>query len=153
MRHVLFLVLGLVLGALATQAVAARAGDDAAPAAAPAEAPSADAGARLEALFARYERETAVLRTEIDYLKARETSLTRYVLALAGASSNVRSNVAAARAGGFEAAAIPPASRSAVLKALDQLAGDLSGALPVPSANELAMRRKADELRRVAEWK
>lgn len=151
MRHVLFLVLGLALGALAVHAVAARADGDGAPA--PVAADPSDPGARLDAMTARYERETAVLRTEIDYLKSREEALTKYVLAMTGTSTAVKANVATARRDGFENAAIPASSRVAVLRTLDQLAADLAGALPVPTANEIALRRKFEELRRVAGWK
>lgn len=154
MRHVLFLVLGLVLGGLGVHAVAARADGEGAPAPVPAPAADpVDPGARLDALFARYERETAALRTEIEYLASREATLSKYVLSLAGAATNVRTNVALARTQGFEMAAIPYPSRITVLKSLDQLAGDLSGALPAPTPNEVALRRKADELKRAAGWK
>jgi len=150
MRHVLFLVLGLALGALAVHAVVARADGDGAPA--PVADPS-DPGARLDAMQARYERDTAVLRTEIDYLRAREAALTKYVLAMGGTSSSVKNNVAIARREGFEAAAISAPSRVAVLRTLDQLAADLAGSLPVPSASDVALRKQADELRRVVGWK
>lgn len=152
MRHVLFLVLGLALGALAVRAVAARADGEGAPAPAPAADP-ADPGARLDAMQARYERDLAVLRTELDYLKSREAALSKYVLAMSGTSSAVKTNVAVARREGFEAAAFPAPSRVAVLRALDQLAADLSGALPVPTPNETAMRRTIEELRRAAGWR
>ena len=156
MRHVLFLVLGLALGALAVHAVSARADGEEAPAPAPVPAPAADPsdpGARLDALSARYERETAVLRSEIEYLKSREAALTKYVLGMNGTSSAVRTNVAAARREGFEAAAISAPSRVTVLRTLDQLAADLTGSLPVPSAAETALRRRIEELRRAADWK
>jgi hypothetical protein len=152
MRHVLFLVLGLVLGGLGVHAVAARADGEGAPAPAPAADP-VDPGSRLDALFARYERETAALKTEIDYLASREATLSKYILSLAAAATNVRTNVALARTQGFEMAAIPYPSRITVLKSLDQLAGDLSGALPAPTPNEVALRRKAEELKRAAGWK
>ncbi len=154
MRHVLFLVLGLALGALAVHAVSARADGEAAPAPAPAPAADpSDPGARLDAMLARYERESAVLRTEIEFLKSREAALTKYVLAMNGTAASVKTNVAMARREGFEAAAISAPSRVAVLRALDQLAADLVGALPVPSANDVAMIRKIEDLRRAAGWR
>jgi len=158
MRHVLFLVLGLALGALAVHAVAARADGEDAPAPAPQPDPApvadpSDPGARLDAMYARHERETAVLRTEIEYLRSREAALTRYVLAMNATSSAVKANVASARREGFEAAAVPAPSRITVLRALEQLAADLTGALPVPSANENALQRKIEALRRAAGWK
>lgn len=152
MRNVLFLVLGLVLGGLGVHAVAARADGEGAPVPAPAADPT-DPGSRMDAMLARYERETAVLKTEIEYLSSREATLSKYVMSLAGAASNVRASVAQARSQGFEMAAIPFPSRVTVLKSLEQLAGDLSGALPAPTPNEVALRRKADELRRAAGWR
>lgn len=144
------LVLGIALGGFCVHAVSARA--DGEPAPAPATDP-ADPGSRLDALFARYERESAVFKTEIEYLKSREATLSKYVLSLAGTAANVRASIAQARVQGFEAAAIPAESRVTLLRSLDQLASDLSGGLPSPNANEVALRRRADELRRVAGWK
>ena len=149
MRHVLLVVLGLFLGAVCAHVVVARA-DDAAPA--PAPSPQ-DPSVRMDAMLARFERETAVLRAEVDYLRSREASMSKYVLSMATAAASVRTRVAEARAAGFEAAAVPASSRVAVLRALDQLAGDLSSALPAPSANEVALQHKIEELRRVAGWK
>ena len=154
MRHVLYLVLGLVLGGLGAHAVAARADGDGEPAPVPVPAADpSDPGTRMDALLARYERESAVLRTEIEYLKSREATLSRYLLSMAGTAANVHAGTAQARAQGFEAAAIPAESRVTLLRSLDRLAGDLSGGLPAATAYETSLRKKADELRRLAGWR
>jgi len=129
-------------GAAGLVAVAARAEDQPAPAPAAAPDPS-DASVKIAALEARVE----ALRANVDYLRARDVALTNAVLSLGKTASELRTGTGQARASGFAAAAIPEASRSALLAALDTLAANLSSGLPAPSAAEVELKRRADDLR------
>jgi hypothetical protein len=128
----LFLVLSVV--ALSWHAISARAeGEN-------------DPQARLVVL----EAQNKALRAEVDYLLAREASTTKWILGINTLQQNLVNNVGAARSQGFEAAAISAPSRVAVLRALDQIGHDLMDKLPVPTAAEQQMRKKADDARRDA---
>jgi hypothetical protein len=103
-----------------------------------------DPAVRLNAL----EAQNKVLRAEVNYLLAREATLTKWTLGMNTLQVNLNTNLGAARAQGFESAAISAPSRVAVLKAIDQMGHDLMDKLPVPTSAEQQMRKVADDLRR-----
>ena len=129
----LFLVVSVL--ALSWHAISARA-----------EGEGGDPQARLASLDAQ----NKVLRADVDYLLSREATITKWTLGMNELQRNLNTNLGAARAQGFESAAISAPSRVAVLKAIDQMGHDLMDKLPVPTAAEQAMRKKADDLRRDA---
>ena len=94
------------------------------------------------------EAQNKLLRAEVNYLLAREAALTKWTLGMNTLQQNLNANLGAARAQGFESAAISAPSRVAVLKAIDQMGHDLMDKLPVPTSAEQQMRKAADDLRR-----
>ncbi len=135
MRTFALPLLAVALIVAAVYAVSARA-----------EGEPADFDARLNAL----QLEVRALNAEIDYLKAREESLSRYATGLATVSQSTRAAVSQARTAGFEAAAIPADSRVAVLVAIDRMAGGIATDLPIAAPAERELRRRADVARRAA---
>lgn len=101
-----------------------------------------------QARLASLEAQNKVLRAEVDYLLAREAAITKWTLGINTLQQNLNGNLGAARSQGFESAAISAPSRVAVLKAIDQIGHDLMDKLPIPTAAEQQMRKKADDLRR-----
>ncbi len=128
--------LSLVLAtALAAVAVTARAEDD-----------GTDLSARVRLL----QDQVASLRADVDLLRARDAVLTSAASRLANAGNGLRNGTANTRGQGFEGAAIPQVSRTALLTALETLARDLGAATPAsPTPQEQELRRRADELRKV----
>jgi hypothetical protein len=98
--------------------------------------------------LSRMELEVKALRADVEYLRAREASTSRYLQAMSTAVQNLSTGVARSRQEGFEAAAVSGPSRVALLRALETLATDLSTGIPVPSRQELALRAAADDLRK-----
>ena len=105
-----------------------------------------DPAARIAVL----ETQNKALSAEVEYLLAREQTITKWTLGMNELQHNLNQNLGAARSQGFESAAISAPSRVAVLKAIDQMGHDLMDKLPVPTAAEQAMRKKAEDLRRDA---
>jgi hypothetical protein len=103
-----------------------------------------------QARLASLEAQNKVLRAEVDYLLSREQTITKWTMGMNELQRNLNSNLASARSQGFESAAISAPSRVAVLRAIDQMGHDLMDKLPVPTAGEQAMRKKAEDLRRDA---
>lgn len=135
MRPYALPLLAAVLIVAAVSAVSARA-----------EGEPSDLDSRLAAL----QLEVRALNAEVDYLKAREESLSKYVSGLATVSQSTRAAVAQARTAGFEAAAVPSDSRVAVLVAIERIAGGIATDLPVAAPAERELRRRADLARRAA---
>src|SRR5207247_5898593 len=105
-----------------------------------------DPAARMASL----EAQNKALHAEVDYLLAREGTITKWIVGINTLQQNLNGNLANARSQGFESAAISAPSRVAVLRAIDQMGHDLMDKLPIPTAAEQAMRKKADDLRRDA---
>jgi hypothetical protein len=111
----------------------------------PAEGQDADAGPDRIAVL---EQKIVSLSTDVELLRRRERAITEYLLALGKASANLHATTQAARVAGFEMAAIPANSRIEVLRGLDQLGADLAAGLPAPTREDMALQRRAEELRR-----
>jgi hypothetical protein len=126
----------VLVAACLSFAVGARAQD--------ADAPPEDATAR----FAGLEAQVEALRAEVEFLRAREASLTKAALAQGPAADDLLATVRRAREAGFEGAAIPAASRQALLRGIEQLAGNLASALPAPTDAEKDLERRAAQLRK-----
>jgi hypothetical protein len=94
------------------------------------------------------EQKLVLLSTDVEFLRRRERATTEYLLALGKASANLHAMTQAARVAGFEMAAIPANARIEVLRGIDQLGADLSAGLPAPTREDMALQRKADDLRR-----
>jgi hypothetical protein len=99
---------------------------------------------RMEAL----ERRVRALEEENSYLLGREAALTRAALAADASARNLVAGVEAARREGFELAAFPAPSRAVVLRSLEGLARDLSGAVPTPTAEETRLAKEIAARRR-----
>jgi hypothetical protein len=120
---------------LAVVAVSARAEDD---------------GSELSARVRLLQDQVASLRADVELLRARDGVLTSAASRLADAGNGLRNGTAGTRGQGFEGAAIPQASRTALLSALDALARALGASTPAaPTPQEKELRRRADELRNV----
>ena len=97
-----------------------------------------EAAQRLAAL----ESQTKLLRAENDYLLARETALTKYIVRMNETATALSTGIAHARTQGFEAAAISAQSRVALLAALDRLSRDLGGEVPAPSKADATLKQE-----------
>lgn len=132
MRPLLCAAFVAVVAALAVPALSAR----------------ADGEGDLAARAALLELQNKALRADVDYLRAREDSTSKYLASLGTASQNLGSGVAAAREQGFEAAAVSANGRMALAKSLDGFAADLAKGLPAPTKAEETLKAAAEELRK-----
>jgi hypothetical protein len=145
MRPLLGSVLVLAVAVAILSRLPARADGEGAP-------PAPGGSAAVAALSARVddaEAETKALRAEVRYLIAREAAITRYLSALGpAASKSLDEAVAVARREGFEMAAIPAPSRTAILNGLDGAARELRTNVPFATSAEKALLKEAEDLRR-----
>ncbi len=84
------------------------------------------------------------LQAQVEYLRSRDVTLTKATAALSAAGGELQATAADARAAGFEAAAIPPASRVALLSGLDKAAKALYAAAPALTPSEVLLKKKAE---------
>lgn len=107
----------------------------------------ARAEGEAELRLSAVEQRAKALEAEVEYLRARETTLTKAVLAHGSAAADLSATAAEARAAGFEAAAVPAASRQALLAGLERTARSLSSASPAVTQVEAALLKKAIDAR------
>lgn len=94
--------------------------------------------------------QVAALKADVELLRHRDAYLTDRLAKLAAASAGLRTGITQARGQGFEQGAIPTGSRVTLLATLETLSTDLAAGGPgAPSSEELELRRRADELRKV----
>ncbi len=79
------------------------------------------------------------LEAQIQYLRSRDEALTRYVLGNEARADGIAQVVKRARAEGFEAKSIPPASRKTLLGGMESMAASLRTDLPAISKEEARM--------------
>ena len=108
-----------------------------------AQSEDGDGGNQLKALRARLDR----LTVEVDYLRARERTLTDYILKNAVRADGLDKVAADADAKGFTKRAIPPASRQAILDGMRALAKSLRTDLPAVSDEQKTMLKRIEALK------
>ncbi len=97
------------------------------------------------------EAQVKALQADVAWLRAREAALTRYAVGLEATAKVVLSGVAQARTQGFEAAAVPAASRAMVLSTLEDAARGVATGLPKPGPDDERLRRAADDAHKAAD--
>ena len=96
----------------------------------------------------RLEKQVEVLEAQVDYLMARETQLTAYLLATEGRSTALAQNLARSRTEGFTMAAISSTSRELLLGGLQEYAKDIAKDLPAVTREQAEQLRRIQNLRR-----
>lgn len=97
------------------------------------------------------EAQVKALQADVAWLRAREAALTRYAVGLESTSKAILAGVSRARVEGFEAAAVPAASRTTVLSTLEDAARGVATGLPRPAADDERLRRAADDAHKAAD--
>jgi len=105
-----------------------------------------DAGKALKALQAQ----VRALRTEVAYLRSRETALSTYVLSNDARGQGLAQVVTRTRAAGFEANRIPVNSRKLLLQGLAAAAASIRKGLPMLTPAETALLARLAKERKAA---
>ncbi|MDA1194138.1 MAG: hypothetical protein O2894_03055 [Planctomycetota bacterium] len=104
-----------------------------------------EAGVRAKD-FKALQVQVAGLQAQVAFLRAREESLTTYLLANEGRADGIDRIVKATRQQGFENKSIPAESRVTLLAGFEALAASLRDGIPAHSKDEARMLRELQRL-------